>query len=94
MRLRGHPAILHYRVDSHDPEQLSMEHFPLGLIPGGHFASAHAEYALGEVFLMLTDGIPDTVNEKKEEFGLDRVEQILVSHARAVPRFPTVILPQ
>jgi serine phosphatase RsbU (regulator of sigma subunit) len=30
---------------------------------------------------MLTDGIPDTVNEKDEEFGLDRVEQILISNA-------------
>jgi serine phosphatase RsbU (regulator of sigma subunit) len=79
--LAGHPAILHYRVDSHDTERLSMEHFPLGLIPGGHYTSAHAEYALGDVFLMLTDGIPDTVNEKEEEFGLARVEQILVSHA-------------
>jgi sigma-B regulation protein RsbU (phosphoserine phosphatase) len=79
--LAGHPAILHYRADSRDTARLSMEHFPLGLIPGGHYTSARAEYVLDDVFLMLTDGILDTVNERDEEFGVDRVEQILVSHA-------------
>ena len=58
-----------------------MEHFPLGLIPGGHYTSAGVEYAPGDLFLMLTDGIPDAVNERDEEFGLDRIEQILVSHS-------------
>jgi serine phosphatase RsbU (regulator of sigma subunit) len=84
--LAGHPAILHYRAHTRDTARLSMEHFPLGLIPGGHYTSAHATYAPGDVFLMLTDGIPDTVNDNDEEFGLDRVEQILISHA-AEPLF-------
>ncbi len=79
--LAGHPAILHYRADSRNTTRLSMEQFPLGLIPGGHYSSARAAYAPGDVFLLLTDGIPDVVNEKEEEFGLDRVEQILISHA-------------
>jgi len=79
--LAGHPAILHYRADSRNTARLSMEQLPLGLIPGGHYFSARAAYTPGDVFLLLTDGIPEAVNEKDEEFGLDRVEQILISHA-------------
>jgi len=79
--IAGHPAILHYRAESRDAERLSMEQFPLGLIPGSNYASARVAFAPSDVFLMLTDGIPDAANERDEEFGLDRVEQILISHA-------------
>ena len=79
--LAGHPPILHYRADSRNTARLSMEQFPLGLMPGGHYSSARVAYAPSDVFLLLTDGIPEAVNEKDEEFGLARVEQILLSHA-------------
>jgi len=79
--LAGHPPILHYRAGSGNTARLSMEQLPLGLLPGGHYFSARAAYAPGDVFLLLTDGIPEVENEKGEEFGLDRVEQILISHA-------------
>jgi hypothetical protein len=79
--IAGHPAILHYRADSRDAERLSMEQFPLGLIPGSNYASARVAFTPCDVFLMLTDGIPDAVNQRNEDFGLDRVEQILISHA-------------
>jgi sigma-B regulation protein RsbU (phosphoserine phosphatase) len=79
--IAGHPAILHYRADSRDVERLSMEQFPLGLIPGSNYASARVAFAQSDMFLMLTDGIPDAANERDEEFGLDRVEQILISNA-------------
>ncbi len=78
--LAGHPAILHYRVSSRSTARLAMEQFPLGLVPGGHYASAKVAFARNDVFLLLTDGISEVVNEKDEEFGLDRVEQILISH--------------
>jgi serine phosphatase RsbU (regulator of sigma subunit) len=81
--IAGHPAILHYRADSRNVERLTMEQFPLGLIPGSNYASVRVTFAPCDVFLMLTDGIPDAVNERDEEFGLDRVEQILISHAAA-----------
>jgi sigma-B regulation protein RsbU (phosphoserine phosphatase) len=76
--IAGHPAILHYRADSGEVERLSMEQFPLGLIPGSNYASSRVAFAPSDVFLMLTDGIPDAANERDEEFGL---EQILISNA-------------
>jgi serine phosphatase RsbU (regulator of sigma subunit) len=54
-----------------------MEQFPLGLIPGGRYESQRVSYSPGDMFLLLTDGITEVVNERDEEFGLARLEQLL-----------------
>lgn len=79
--LAGHVPILHYRHCSGDTARLSMEQFPLGLIPGGRYASQRVCYSPRDLFLLLTDGITEVVNERDEEFGLARVEQLLSQHA-------------
>jgi len=72
--LAGHLPILHYRYRSGDTARLSMEQFPLGL-------TQHVSYSLGDMFLLLTDGITEVVNERDEEFGLARLEPLLSEHA-------------
>ena len=76
----GHLPILHYRARGRDTARLSMEQFPLGLMPGGGYASAHVAYCQGDIFLMLTDGVSEVVNAKDEEFGLSGVEQLLAEN--------------
>jgi sigma-B regulation protein RsbU (phosphoserine phosphatase) len=73
----GHLPILHYRYRGGDTARLSMEQFPLGLIPGGRYESQRVSYSPGDMFLLLTDGITEVVNERDEEFGLARLEQLL-----------------
>jgi sigma-B regulation protein RsbU (phosphoserine phosphatase) len=80
----GHLPILHYRCRSGDTTRLSMEQFPLGLIPGGCYQSQHVSYSQGDMFLLLTDGITEVVNERDEEFGLERLEELL-SELAALP---------
>jgi serine phosphatase RsbU (regulator of sigma subunit) len=85
--LAGHVPILHYRDRSRDIARLSMEQFPLGLIPGGCYASQRVPYSSRDLFLMLTDGISEVPNDRDEEFGLARVEQLLTQHsAEPLPR--------
>lgn len=79
--LAGHIPILHYRDRSRDTVRLSMEQFPLGLFPGGCYASQRATYSSGDLFLMLTDGISEVPNDREEEFGLTRLEQLLIQCA-------------
>lgn len=79
--LAGHVPILHYRHCSRDTARLSMEQFPLGLIPGGRYASQRVSYSPRDLFLLLTDGITEVVNERDEEFGLARLEQLVSQHA-------------
>jgi sigma-B regulation protein RsbU (phosphoserine phosphatase) len=79
--LAGHPPILHYRAHTGDTAQLSMEQFPLGLLPGGRYSSQRITYSAGDLFLMLTDGISEVTNAKDDDFGLARLEQLLVQNA-------------
>jgi serine phosphatase RsbU (regulator of sigma subunit) len=77
----GHVPILHYRHRTSDTVWLSMEQFPLGLIPGSRYQSQCVSYSPRDVFLILTDGITEVVNETDEEFGLARLELLLRQHA-------------
>jgi sigma-B regulation protein RsbU (phosphoserine phosphatase) len=74
----GHVPILHYRHRSRDTARLSMQQFPLGLFPGGSYASQRVTCSSRDLFLMLTDGISEVRNDKEEEFGLNRVEELLM----------------
>ena len=78
--LAGHPPILHYRHGS-DTVRLSMEQLPLGLIPGGSYASKRVIYSPRDLFLMVTDGITEVANARDEEFGLTRLQELLTQHA-------------
>ncbi len=85
--LAGHPPILHYRGPTRDIARLAMEQFPLGLMPGGRYSSQRVAYSPGDLFLMITDGISEVPDAKDEEFGLDRLEQLLRSNAdRPLPQ--------
>ena len=48
--LAAHPPILHYRHGSRDTARLSMEQLPLGLIPGGSYASKRVIYSPRDPF--------------------------------------------
>ena len=91
----GHVPILHYRDRSRDTARLSMEQFPLGLMPGGCYASLRIRYAPHDLFLMLTDGISEVPNAREEEFGLARLEQLLTqSAAQPLPQIWELIMEQ
>jgi len=79
--LAGHPPILHYRAATGDIARLAMEQLPLGLIPGGRYSSQRVSYSPRDLFLMMTDGISEVPDANDEEFGLDRLEQLLGRNA-------------
>jgi hypothetical protein len=79
--LAGHPPILHYRAPTGDIARLAMEQFPLGLMPGGRYSSRRVTYAPRDLFLLMTDGISEVPDANDEEFGLDRLEQLLRHNA-------------
>ena len=91
--LAGHPPILHYRHGSKDTARLCMEQLPLGLFPGGSYASKRVIYSPRDLFLMLTDGITEVVNARDEEFGLTRLQELLTRHAtKALPEIWDLIM--
>jgi hypothetical protein len=91
--LAGHLPILHYRHGSRDTARLSMEQLPLGLIPGGSYASKRVIYSPRDLFLMVTDGITEVANARDEEFGLTHLQELLTQHAaRSLPEIWDLIM--
>jgi len=73
----GHLPLLHYRQLENDVIRRSMEQFPLGMFPATSYRSERVNCGPGDLFALVTDGLIETINETEEEFGLDRLEQLL-----------------
>jgi serine phosphatase RsbU (regulator of sigma subunit) len=79
--LAGNGPILHYRARSRTMAQLAIEQFPLGLFAHATFQSGIAEVEPGDILVLLTDGLPEVEDAYAEQFGLDRIGEIVARKA-------------
>lgn len=77
----GHLPLLHYRQSTHDVACRGMEQFPVGLFTAVAYASSRVPCGPGDLFALVTDGLTETVDARREEFGLARIEKLLCQHA-------------
>jgi phosphoserine phosphatase RsbU/P len=77
----GHLPVLHYRQVHKDVVQWPAEQFPLGLFPDLAYATQCVPCGSGDIFAIVTDGLTETVDEREQDFGLERLEQLLVQNA-------------
>lgn len=90
--LAAHPPILHYRTHART-EQISVEQLPLGLLPVSSFSAEATTMASGELLIAVTDGILEASDESDDEFGLDRLQEVIASHATdSLPALAEAIL--
>lgn len=76
--LAGHPPILHHRRAAKSITRIESPFPPLGVLPSVQYSSIVVECAPGDTFLILTDGLTEVFNAQGEEFGLERIERILI----------------
>ncbi len=75
----GHDPMVYYSAK----EKKAVEHpeaqgTPLGLFEGSEFeSSAEIPFEKGDVFVVVTDGIKELRNHKKEEFGIARLTELV-----------------
>ena len=74
----GHPAILRVRRDSHRVEELEAPQFPLGLFPSTAFQSQNMKVDPGDLLVVTTDGITETTDSQGQEFGIQKLETLLL----------------
>ena len=79
--LAGNGPILHYRASSKTISQLAMEQFPLGLFAHATFQSGVIKVDPGDILALLTDGLPEVEDDKGEQFGLERIGDLIVRNA-------------
>ena len=75
---------LPYTLKSTDDSCLPIElpGFPLGSFPGVSYDQIVLELGAGDIFVFCTDGIYETFNAADEEFGAERVAEIVQSRRR------------
>jgi serine phosphatase RsbU (regulator of sigma subunit) len=89
----GHLPLLQYREAHKDVLQWTVEQFPLGLFPDLTFATQCVPCGTGDIFAIVTDGLTETVDEREEDFGLERLERLLVQNAgRTLPEIFDAVL--
>jgi hypothetical protein len=79
--LAGHGPILHFHANQRSVSQLSMEQFPLGLFANATFQSGLVTVEPGDILALLTDGLPEVADANDEQFGLERISDIVARNA-------------
>jgi sigma-B regulation protein RsbU (phosphoserine phosphatase) len=76
----GRPCPLHYKAASGTISSLSVTGTVIGLLPDSNYGIANCNIAPGDVLVLYTDGITEA-NDGQEEFGEQRLEEIIRKHA-------------
>jgi Stage II sporulation protein E (SpoIIE) len=79
--LAGHPPLLHFSQSAQRVSRRARIQYPLGLMSAGGYVTEHVQFGPGDIFALVTDGLIETLNQKDEEFGLSRLEQLLLQNA-------------
>jgi serine phosphatase RsbU (regulator of sigma subunit) len=79
--LAGQGPILHYHARQRSVSQLGMAQFPLGLFANATFQSGLVAVEPGDTLALLTDGLPEVTDASDEQFGLERIGQIMARAA-------------
>jgi sigma-B regulation protein RsbU (phosphoserine phosphatase) len=72
----GHNPPLVGRADG-SIQQLDSGGFPLGILPSAEYEVGELQLAPGEIVVIYSDGVSEANNLKEEEFGLDRLTEVV-----------------
>jgi serine phosphatase RsbU (regulator of sigma subunit) len=91
--LAASPPVLWWSASSGGMTQIGDPQLPVGLLPVSHFDCVAATAAPGDLFVIATDGILEVANKREEEFGIQRLQEVVATHADApLPAMADTIL--
>jgi sigma-B regulation protein RsbU (phosphoserine phosphatase) len=82
----GMPPILIYRAAAQTVEEIPLRGAPLGGLTDYAYRQAETFLSVGDVVLLLSDGLPERFNAAGEMFGYDRSKESLLANAHAAPQ--------
>jgi phosphoserine phosphatase RsbU/P len=82
----GMPPILIYRAATRTVEEIPLRGAPLGGLTDYAYRQAEIFLSVGDLVLLLSDGLPERFNSAGEMFGYDRSKESLVANAHASPQ--------
>jgi sigma-B regulation protein RsbU (phosphoserine phosphatase) len=79
----GHPPALLSRGGK--IEQIAATGLPLGMFPNQKFSLGNLNLASGDTVLLYTDGVPEALNSRDEEYGMSRLIEIAMTSSSLPP---------
>jgi serine phosphatase RsbU (regulator of sigma subunit) len=79
--LAGHLPILRVRPGGSTVERLENVNLPLGIQSGEAFAAGVVPVGAGDLLAIFTDGLSEARDRAGSEFGIERLEALLLAHA-------------
>ena len=91
--LAASPPLLHWHASAGTMSHTEQEQFPLGLLPVPSFEGHTLETSPRDLLVVATDGILEAANKHGEEFGVERLKDMIASSAGdALPELAKKIL--
>jgi hypothetical protein len=91
--LAASPPILQWHASERALSHTEDKQFPLGLLPVSSFDGQKLEVASGDLLVVATDGILEVCNKPQEEFGVERLKQVIAANAEnPLPELAATIL--
>jgi len=76
----GHGPLFCYRADKHACTRSALDGVPIGIMEDVEYKQARVKLSPGDIVVLYTDGITEMRNPEKEEYGLGRVQSLLLKH--------------
>lgn len=76
----GHLPILKLSSDSDRFDELIIKQLPIAAIKDIDFRTSSTDFNQNDLFILLTDGITETTNKNNEDFGMEKVKQIILNN--------------
>ncbi len=80
----GHPPVLYKRSNAGTIVQLRTVSLGLGIQSGSQYTSLEQSFEQGDTLLLYTDGLLEATNSSNEQYGIERLEQLLHSSHQTV----------
>lgn len=81
----GMPPALFYNYDQRLVEEITLKGMPLGTVSNFPYEQRDIEIRSGDSILLMSDGLPELMNENKDLFGYSKVKEIFSGVADRTP---------
>jgi sigma-B regulation protein RsbU (phosphoserine phosphatase) len=79
----GHNPALWWRASEGEFQELTTQGIILGAFHDVELEEKRVDVAPGDLIIFYTDGVTETINHDEEEFGVERLQEIIASLAEA-----------
>ncbi len=74
-------------IRDREVSEISISGMPLGLLPEAEYDEVRLNLSPGDVVVFASDGIQEAMNREQEEFGVERLKELLTTVSPADPGF-------